>query len=686
MTRPAYVIGVDVGGTFTDVFILDEAAGTVTTAKVPTTRGDQSKGFVDGIGQRIENFADISTVIHGTTVGTNALLERKGARTGIITTKGFRDVLEMRRRDRPTTWGLKGSFTPVVQRTDRVEVAERVLADGSVLAVIDEDEVRERARALAKAGCEAVCVFFINGYANNDNERRAVEAVRSVWSNSYVTAATEILPEIREFERLSTATLNAYLQPVVSSYLDRLDEALKAGGFGGDILIVQSNGGVMSVETARRYPVRTALSGPAAGVIAARAIASAAGFDNIISCDMGGTSFDVSLTANGEVALAAQTAIDFGMVVRTPMIEITTIGAGGGSIAFVDKSGLLQVGPDSAGSDPGPVCYGLGNDRPTVTDANLVLGRINADRPIGGKLDRLDVKAARSAIAREIAEPLGLGIEAAAEAILKLANAKMAGAIRLVSIEKGHDPAKFAAMPFGGGGALHAGALIKEVGLGSALVPRFPGVTSALGCVVADMRHDRVQTVNRLVSDIDAPELGRQMAQEASDIETILKHAGVAFSAIEHVYELDMLYLGQTHTVSVPLTLPTSGLSREDIQAAFEKAYREAYGRLLNNIPTRVMNYRIAVIGRRPGLDMSLFAPTGGKTAVACRTGVRPIYAGGAFHEAGIYERLDLAVGETIRGPAILEQPDATIYVDPGLVARVDDFGNLVIRPVGDQA
>jgi len=686
MTRPAYVIGVDVGGTFTDVFIFDETAGTVTTAKVPTTRGDQSKGFVEGIGQKVEDFADISTVIHGTTVGTNALLERKGARTGIITTKGFRDVLEMRRRDRPTTWGLKGSFTPVVQRTNRVEVAERVLADGSVLAIVDEDEVRERARDLAEAGCEAVCVFFINGYANNDNERRAVEAVRSVWTNTYVTAATEILPEIREFERLSTATLNAYLQPVVSSYLDRLEGAARPRGFGGDILIVQSNGGVMSVETAKRYPVRTALSGPAAGVIAACAIAGAAGFDNIITCDMGGTSFDVSLTANGEVTLAAQTAIDFGMVVRTPMIEITTIGAGGGSIAFVDRSGLLQVGPDSAGSDPGPVCYGLGNDRPTVTDANLVLGRINADRPIGGKLARLDVEAARSAIASHIGEPLGLGIEAAAEAVLRLANAKMAGAIRLVSIEKGHDPAKFAAMPFGGGGALHAGALIKEVGLGSALVPRYPGVTSALGCVVADMRHDRVQTVNRLLKDIEAAELGRQMAAEAAETENILKGAGVSFSKIEHVYELDMLYLGQTHTVSVPLALPESGLKRDDIQAAFEKAYRDAYGRLLKDIPTRVMNYRIAVIGRRPGLDMSLFAPAGGKRAETCLTGKRRIYADGAFHEAGIYERLDLAAGETIRGPAILEQPDATIYVDPGLVAQVDDFGNLLIRPVGDQA
>jgi N-methylhydantoinase A len=526
-------------------------------------------------------------------------------------------------------------------------------------------------------------VFFINGYANNDNERRAVEAVRSVWPNAYVTAATEILPEIREFERLSTATLNAYLQPVVSSYLDRLEKGLAAKGFAGDILIVQSNGGVMAVDIAKRYPVRTALSGPAAGVIAATAIANAAGFENIITCDMGGTSFDVSLVAGGQAALAAQTAIDFGMVIRTPMIEITTIGAGGGSIASVDKSGLLKVGPESAGSDPGPVCYGLGNDRPTVTDANLVLGRINPDRPIGGKLARLDVDAAREAIRITIAEPLGLGVEDAAEAILKLANAKMAGAIRLVSIEKGHDPAKFAAMPFGGGGALHAGALIKEVGLSSALVPRFPGVTSALGCVVADMRHDRVQTVNRLLAELDVAVLGREMVKVADQTEALLKGAGVAFERIDRVYEFDMLYLGQTHTVSVPVAMPEGELTRETIRHAFDAAYREAFGRLLENIPMRVMNYRIAVVGRRPQLDMAVFAPESGKSAAQCRTGARRVYADGAFHEAGVYERLDLEVGATIAGPAILEQPDTTIFVDPGLVARVDRFGNLVIEPLG---
>jgi N-methylhydantoinase A len=674
------VIGVDVGGTFTDVFVYNEATGQVETTKVPSTRGDQSKGFIEGIRRKVADFGDIRTVVHGTTVGTNALLERKGARTGIITTEGFRDVLEMRRRDRPTTWGLRGSFDPIVDRPDRVEVEERVLADGTVLQDVDPEAVKAQARALAEAGCEAVCVFFINGYANDENERIAVEAVRSVWPTAYVTAATEILPEIREFERLSTATLNAYLQPVVSSYLDRLEQGLDKKGFHGELLIVQSNGGVMGVGTAKDFPVRTALSGPAAGVIAAQAIAEAAGFSNIVTCDMGGTSFDVSLVAEGAAALAPQTSIDFGMVVRTPMIEITTIGAGGGSIASLDASGLLTVGPESAGSDPGPVCYGLGNKRPTVTDANLILGRINPDRPIGGKLDRLDIDTAREAIRTNVSDPLGLTVEEAAEAILRLANAKMAGAIRLVSIEKGHDPSKFAAMPFGGGGSLHTGALIKEVGLGSALVPRFPGVTSALGCVVADMRHDRVQTVNRLLSDIDAAALGSELQSVARTTEAVVTSAGAAFARIDRVFEFDMLYIGQTHTVAVAVD-PTVGLTTHAIQEAFNTAYSAAYGRLLDGIPVRVMNYRVTVIGRRPAFDMGVFAPKDGKSADECRTGSRTVWAEGAFHEAGLFDRLSLAVGERIAGPAVLEQPDTTIFVDPGLVATVDGFGNLVIRP-----
>jgi len=374
------VVGVDVGGTFTDLFVLDEAGGSARVVKVPSTRGEEARGFMNGIARVADGAGDIATIVHGTTVGTNALLERKVARTGIITTEGFRDVLEMRRRDRPQTWGLRGNYEPVVPRDLRLEVRERVLADGALHTPVDLDQVEAAARTLLEQGCDAVCVFFVNAYANPVNEAQAAARVRAIWPNGNVTAATEVLPEIREFERCSTAVLNAALQPVVGSYLTRLESDLQQHGFEGELLVVQSNGGVMSRQTACDVPVRTALSGPAAGVIACAAIARAAGFPNVVTGDMGGTSFDVSLVAEGEASLSAQTAIDFGMVVRAPMIQIETIGAGGGSIASVDAGGLLQVGPESAGSIPGPACYGRGNTRPTVTDANVLLGRIAADR------------------------------------------------------------------------------------------------------------------------------------------------------------------------------------------------------------------------------------------------------------------------------------------------------------------
>ncbi|MBK5927716.1 hydantoinase/oxoprolinase family protein [Rhodobaculum claviforme] len=674
------MIGVDVGGTFTDVFVLDEDTGTVRVAKVPTTRPDQSGGFLAGITGPVPDLGRVASVVHGTTAGTNALLERKGARIGIITTEGFRDVLEMRRRDRPRTWGLRGDFDPVVPRDLRLEVPERVLACGTVHTPVDLDAVRAAGARLLAAGCEAVAVLFVNAYANPGNERAAAEALRAIWPSAHVSASSEVLPEIREFERFSTTALNAYLQPEVSGYLARLQEALRAGGFGGEFLIVQSNGGVMSVDTACRRPVRTALSGPAAGVIAAAHIARTAGFGDVITGDMGGTSFDVSLIADGQPALAAQTAIDFGMVVRTPMIEITTIGAGGGSIAWVDRGGLLNIGPESAGSDPGPVAYGRGNDRPTVTDANIVLGRIDPDRPIGG--GRLDVAAARAAIDVHVGAPLGLGTEAAAEAILRVANARMAGAIRLVSIERGHDPKRFAFMPFGGGGALHAGAMLSEVGLGRAIIPRYPGVTSAMGCVIADMRQDFVQTVNTLTDAVDTADLGALIRSHVDEGMRLLDAAGVTFAGRTVVVELDMAYVGQTHTVAVPLTSTRDGAppppDRAAIGAAFDAAYRATYGRLLPGGVTRLLNLRTAVIGERPKFDLARLAPRGPGTT-APRTTRRVHF--GEWLEAAIHDRLDLPVGAEIRGPAVLEQPDTTIVIDPGQIGRVDAHGNLILSP-----
>jgi N-methylhydantoinase A len=676
------IVGVDVGGTFTDLFALDPASGTFRTGKVPSRRGDEAAGFIDGL-NAVGGVAGLAAVVHGTTVGTNALLERKGARIGLIATRGFRDVLEMRRRDRRRTWGLWGDFVPVVDRDLRLEVDERTRADGTVLVPVDPAQVAEAGRILRDRGVEAIAVAFINAYANPANERAAMAALRALWPGGHLCCSADILPEIREFERTSTTALNAYLQPVVGAYLGRLECALDQGGFGGRFHIVQSNGGVMNTVMARSLPVRTALSGPAAGVIAAAAIARASGFPDVITGDLGGTSFDVSLVANGQPAFAAQAAIDFGLVIRTPMVEITTIGAGGGSIARVDAGGLLQVGPESAGSVPGPVCYGAGNDRPTLTDANVVLGRINAERPIGGALARLDVEAAKDAIARQIGAPLGLDALAAADAIVRVANAKMAGAIRLLSIERGHDPARFALMPFGGGGALHAGALMREVGLKATLVPRFPGVTSALGCVLADLRHDQVQTVNLMLAGLDEAALDARLVAAGAEARGVIERGGLPIEGVEVRFEADMHYVGQTHTVAVPLPFRlaggAAGVTVGAIRTAFEAAYRAAFSRLLPEIPIRIANVRTIAIGRRPPLDLATLAPPGTASRAAAERGARQVWFDGTPRETTVWSRLDLPAGAEIIGPAILEQADATIVVDPGLAARVDRLGNLVI-------
>jgi N-methylhydantoinase A len=683
MTERKAIVGVDVGGTFTDLFLLDATAGTFRTAKIPSRRGDEAQGFLNGL-QALGGVGAIGSIVHGTTVGTNTLLERRGPKIGVITTRGFRDVLEMRRRDRRRTWGLWGDFVPIADRDMRLEVSERTLADGTIREALDTDEVRAAAQDLQQRGAQALAIIFINSYANAENERRAAAAARAIWPNPHVTASHEVLAEIREFERSSTAALNAYLQPVVGSYIGKLEAALAQQQFAGSLHIVQSNGGMMSTTTACRLPVRTALSGPAAGVVAGAALAKAAGFDDLITCDLGGTSFDVSLIAGGKAAIAAQTAIDFGLVIRTPMIEVTTIGAGGGSIAAVDRGGLLHVGPESAGSVPGPACYGQGNDKPTLTDAQVVLGRINAARPLGGELKSLDVEAAKRAIAAHVGKPLGLDVIDAAAAIVRVAEARMAGAIRLVSIERGHDPAKFVAMPFGGGGALHVGALIREIGLKCALVPRFPGITSALGCVLADLRHDKVQTVNCMLDGVDTESFEARMDSAGREVSAVIETSGIPVERIDMIYELDMHYLGQTHTVAVPLAVSASeqgfGLTEAIIRDAFEQAYSASFSRLLPGLAIRIVSVRVTAIGRRPHFDFSICAPRPGAAAGKTDVGRRPVWFDGGWHDTRIYRRLDLLVDTLIEGPAILEQPDATTVIEPGLRGRVDRLGNLIVE------
>ncbi|MGI9621334.1 MAG: hydantoinase/oxoprolinase family protein [Acidimicrobiales bacterium] len=668
------VVGIDVGGTFTDVFALDQATGVFRVAKVSSTRGDEARGFIAGVAEAVDGFDGVAALIHGTTVGTNALIERAGAQTGLITTAGFRDVLEMRRRDRPNTWGLWGDFEPVVARDLRLEVAERIGADGTVVIAVDPAEVKSRAVELLEAGAEAICVAFINAYANDHNEQAAVAAVREVWPNDHVTASAELLPEVREFERTSTAVLNAYLQPVVGDYLGDLEVALHGGGFAGQFSIVQSNGGVMTAAAARQLPVRTALSGPAAGVIASAHLAEEAGFKNVITCDMGGTSFDVAVIAEGRTVTSAQASVDFGLVIRTPMIEISTIGAGGGSIAWVDNGRLLRIGPESAGSNPGPACYARGNDRPTVTDAQLVLGRINADAPIGG-LDRLDMDLAKAAISTHVAEKLDLGLDAAAEAVLRVATSRMAGAIRLVSIERGHDPGAFVAMPFGGAGALHACGLISEVGLAQALVPRYPGVTSAIGCAIADIRHDVVHSVDVPVADLDGFNLEARLRSAEGDLRTFLERSGLALDDVVVTHELEMAYAGQTHTVSVPLAT-SAELTTANVQRHFDEAYAKTYGRVLEGIAARVVASRSAIVGFRPKLDSAALAPTTSVAPVASR---RKVFFDGSWHDTPVYPRLELPAGWSVVGPAVLEQPDATVVIEPGFGAEVDSLGNLLI-------
>ena len=684
MSRRGVIVGVDVGGTFTDLFLLDSVTGTFRTAKVPSRRGDEAVGFLNGL-NALGGASGMDSIVHGTTVGTNTLLERRGPQIGVITTRGFRDTLEMRRRDRRQTWGLWGDFIPIAERDMRIEVDERTLADGSIRQAVDPDAVQAAAKRLLEQGAQAVAVTFINAYANAENEKRALAALREVWPNEFVTASHEVLSEIREFERSSTAALNTYLQPVVASYLGKLDKALATQKFPGLLHIVQSNGGIMSTATARKFPVRTALSGPAAGVVAGMALAKASGFENLITCDLGGTSFDVSVIAGGKTSIAAQTTIDFGLVIRTPMIEITTIGAGGGSIAWVDRGGLLQVGPESAGSVPGPACYGAGNTRPTLTDAQVVLGRINAARPLGGELKSLDVDAARRAIAAHVGAPLKLGADEAAAAIVRVAEARMAGAIRLVSVERGHDPARFAAMPFGGGGALHVSALIREIGLKSALVPRFPGITSALGCVLADLRQDTVQTLNVMLDGLDAAALERRMQAAAQETAAVIAAAGVPVTKTDVVYELDMHYLGQTHTVAVPLPVAPDGgslgVSEAMIRTAFDAAYRASFSRSLPGVPIRIVTLRVSAIGRRPPFDFSVFKPDAAASLDKARRGTRRVYFGD-WREAAIWSRLDLPAGARLEGPAVLEQPDATIVIEPGMAGRVDDLGNLIVERV----
>lgn len=675
--KESKLIGVDVGGTFTDLVLVDEASGQVRVAKVPSTPRNQAEGVLAALTSAAVGAAELKVLVHGTTTATNALVERKGARTGLITTRGFRDVLELGRRTRPTPYGLKGSFEPLIPRELRLEVDERVDAEGEVVVPLAEEAVRDAARLLRSRGVEALVIHFIHSYLNDRHERRAREIAAAEWPNAYITVGSELLPEYREYERGTTAAINGFIQPIIDRYLRTLAEDLARQGYRHDLLVMQGNGGTMSVDVAARHAVSTLMSGPAAGVKAAAYTALAAGHRNIISCDMGGTSFDVGVIRDGRPKLTADKEMGYGLPVRVPMIDIHTIGAGGGSIAKVNTAGILQVGPESAGADPGPICYARGGEEPTITDANLLLGRLNPTGLLGvegeARLDRI-----REVFDKKIGAHLGLTPDEVASAIVRVANDKMAGAIRLVSLQRGYDPRDFILLAFGGAGPLHAVALARELAIPKVLVPARPGITSALGCLVADVRHDFVKTVNQDLLRMDVGEARAILAGQVDEGRKLLASEGVEIETVTVHHEADMQFVGQTHVLTVPI--PKTDFDRDDLLLGFEKAYWERFEVELKQMRCLVVNLRTAVIGRRRPVSLEgLISWNGSTRGPGKPVASRRVWFEGGWVETPIHRREALPVGAEFTGPAIVEQLDTTTVIEPSDRVRVDALGNLDI-------
>lgn len=672
--------GIDVGGTFTDLLLTeaDSSGVRVRLAKVPTTIRNQAEGVLAAIRAAEVVPADLDLVIHGTTATTNAVLERKTAKVGLITTAGFRDVLELGRRTRPKPYGLFGTFEPLIPREWRREVPERVMADGAVHTPLDEGAVAEAVRALLAEGCEALVIHFLHAYANPEHELRAGAIARELWPNPYVTLGHALLSEFREYERGTTASVNAAVQPILDRYIRRLQDDLRAQGFARDLLVMNGNGGTVPAGLVVEAAAKTVMSGPASGVMAAAATLAQSGLTNAITYDMGGTSTDVALIAGGVPEVSAELTIDYGLPIHLPMVDVHTVGAGGGSIASVNRAGMLQVGPESAGSEPGPIGYGRGGTRPTITDANLVLGRLDPARLTAVRAG-VSLDAIRDAFARDLAGPLGLSVEEAAEAVIRLGNVHMTGAIRMVSLSRGYDPRDFVLFAFGGAGPLHAVALARELGIPEVLVPARPGLTNALGCLVADLRQDRVRTLNRPLDGLDMADLRGVLEEQAADALAMVAEEQAEIEETTILYGADMQFRGQTHLIRV--ALPSREIDRATLQDLFETAYFRRFQVRLPEIRAVVVNLVTSVIGRRTPFPLAALIDDAGRTDLAgARLGTRPVYAGGAWHEAAIYAREALPLGAEIVGPAVIQQIDATTVIEPGARARVDAIGNLRIR------
>lgn len=684
----AYRLGVDVGGTFTDILLIDEGSGATHRAKTASTPEDQSVGVLRGIERVCEaagvTMAEISEVLHGTTVATNAILEGKGARVGLVTTDGFRQVLQIGRSFVPgglAGWIIWPKPEPLAALEDTVEVLGRIASDGSVVRELDDDDIRAQLEKLRGRGVEALSVSLINAYANPDHERRVGELAAEVLPGVPVSLSSSVLPELREYERTITTVANAAVQPQVSRYVANLESQLQSGGVTGKLSILRSDGGLVSAGVAADHPVNLLLSGPAGGVTGAAWVAEQAGFRDFLTFDMGGTSTDVALVQDSTPRIGRETTVG-DLKVRATSVDVRTVGAGGGSIAHVPPlTQALRVGPQSAGAAPGPAAYGAGGSEPTVTDANVVLGYLPSQLA-GGEI-ALDREAARTAV-QSIADATGLGsVEAAAAGIVDIVNENMFGALRLVSVQQGFDPRDFALVAFGGAGPLHANALGRLTGSWPVIIPPSPGVLCAYGDATTNLRDEAVRTLVRRFDDLTDDSLGAILAELAAAAQSTLSDAGVPEADQEVTYSADLRYHGQGFEIPVRLdrdSFDGAGAGLDALRKAFDVEHERLFSFVLD-AEHELVTVRATANGPRPSVAAQEVEGGGGDPSGAL-VETHPIWVAGAEVEAGIYDRARLRAGDVVTGPAVVTEMDSTTLVLPDHAATVHPSGSMLIRPV----
>lgn len=668
-------VAVDIGGTFTDLCVLDEETGQMHIAKTPSTPADPLQGALNAVKKAGVNLKDVTLFAHGTTVATNALITRNLPRSAMVCTEGFRDVIEIRRAIKEDLWdAYKDVAPPYIRRRDRLEVRERIDYAGEVLEPVDEDRARDIARVLKKRGVGVVAICFINSYVNPANEKRMKEILQKELPGVAIVTSSETLPEIFEHERFSTTVVNAMLKPVVSDYVTRFDAELREQGYGSELLLLHSGGGVMTPSSVEHYAARLAGSGIAAGAIASRYIAGVCGFENAIGLDMGGTSCDIALTYKGETRVTKDWGIEFGYPIRFPSIEVLTIGAGGGSLAWIDEAGALHNGPQSAGADPGPACYGRGGTRPTNTDANLVLGRLGAKLAGGGVA--LDRDKALKAIEESIGAPKGMPVAQAAQAIIDVANANMTDAVRLLSIARGHDPRDFALVAFGGAGALHGVDLARELSIPTVIIPPHPGVASALGCLLVDLRHDFSQSYIMPASAADIDDIESRFLEMEKEATIHMDRESVELNEVMLKRSIDMMYEGQWRSIQVPVSAPFTSI--EQTVADFHAEHDREYSFRRDEAPVDLFRLNLVAIGVTQKANLQKHEK-GGSLAVHS---IRQVYFSGqkTAIDTPIYLHDEIPVGSILDGPCIIDQLDTTTVIPPGARAEIDEYMNIRIQ------